>query len=326
MALGTKSIWLRRHATAAPPRLRLLCLPHAGGSARFFHDWGRAFGDDVEVLAARYPGRQERIAEDPCDTVEELAGALADELPPLLDTPLAVFGHSMGASVGHELALRLQARHRVTPHLLMVSCRKPPHLLTPSTAALADDTALIAEVQRLGGTDAALLADTDLRELVFPAIRADFAAVARYTARPGIPLDCPVAGYLGAGDPDIAAHDMAGWAAVAPKGFGLTVLPGDHFYLTAQRGTLVADIRARLAPQWRAPPPRLGGPAGSVYSTRRRPCWTSSKAAHNADSLRAIEILAALEKQFAVVINQSELPRMVNLKGVYEVVAESAGW
>jgi acyl carrier protein len=47
---------------------------------------------------------------------------------------------------------------------------------------------------------------------------------------------------------------------------------------------------------------------------------------HNADSLRAIEILAALEKEFGVVINQSELPRMVNLKGVYEVVSEPAGW
>ncbi|MGW3204489.1 thioesterase II family protein [Streptomyces sp. NPDC001135] len=250
MALGTESIWLRRHATAAPPRLRLLCLPHAGGSAGFFHDWGRAFGDDVEVLAARYPGRQERIAEDPCDTVEELADALADELRPLLDAPLAVFGHSMGASVGYELALRLQARHRVTPALLMVSCRKPPHLLTPRTAALADDTALVAEVRRLGGTDAALLDDPDLRELVLPALRADFAAVARYTARPGIPLDCPVAGYLGSGDPDITADEMAGWADVAPKGFDLTELPGGHFYLTAQRDALVADLRARLAPRW----------------------------------------------------------------------------
>ncbi|WP_406200616.1 acyl carrier protein [Kitasatospora sp. NBC_01560] len=47
---------------------------------------------------------------------------------------------------------------------------------------------------------------------------------------------------------------------------------------------------------------------------------------HDADSLRAIEILAALEKKFGVVINQSELPRMVNLKGVYEVVSEPAGW
>ncbi|WP_034269714.1 acyl carrier protein [Haloechinothrix halophila] len=47
---------------------------------------------------------------------------------------------------------------------------------------------------------------------------------------------------------------------------------------------------------------------------------------HDADSLRAIEILAALEKRFSVVIDQSELPRMINLDGVYAVVAEAAGW
>ncbi|MFC5216373.1 acyl carrier protein [Streptomyces coerulescens] len=47
---------------------------------------------------------------------------------------------------------------------------------------------------------------------------------------------------------------------------------------------------------------------------------------HKADSLRAIEILAALEKKFGVVIDQSELPRMVNIDGVYQVVAEAARW
>lgn len=47
---------------------------------------------------------------------------------------------------------------------------------------------------------------------------------------------------------------------------------------------------------------------------------------HDADSLRAIEILAALEKAFNVTIDQAELARMVNLDGVYAVVAESADW
>jgi acyl carrier protein len=42
---------------------------------------------------------------------------------------------------------------------------------------------------------------------------------------------------------------------------------------------------------------------------------------HDADSLRAIEILAALERRYDLVIDQAELARMVNLAGVYEVVA-----
>jgi acyl carrier protein len=43
---------------------------------------------------------------------------------------------------------------------------------------------------------------------------------------------------------------------------------------------------------------------------------------HDADSMRLIEILSSLELNLKVTIPQSELPRMVNLAGVYDVVAE----
>ncbi|MFF0445697.1 acyl carrier protein [Streptomyces sp. NPDC004609] len=48
------------------------------------------------------------------------------------------------------------------------------------------------------------------------------------------------------------------------------------------------------------------------------------KEEHDADSLRAIEILAALERTQKVTIDQAELSRMVNLRGVYVVVAEAS--
>ncbi|MEU8824320.1 acyl carrier protein [Streptomyces sp. NPDC048636] len=44
---------------------------------------------------------------------------------------------------------------------------------------------------------------------------------------------------------------------------------------------------------------------------------------HGADSLRAIEILASLEKEFKITIDQSELSEMVNLEKVYQVVSEA---
>ncbi|PFG49919.1 acyl carrier protein [Amycolatopsis sulphurea] len=47
---------------------------------------------------------------------------------------------------------------------------------------------------------------------------------------------------------------------------------------------------------------------------------------YGADSLRAIEILGALEREFGVVIDQAELARMSHLRGVYDVVSETAGW
>lgn len=47
---------------------------------------------------------------------------------------------------------------------------------------------------------------------------------------------------------------------------------------------------------------------------------------YEADSLRAIEILARIEKKYKVDIPQSELPEMRTLKAVYEVVARYANW
>lgn len=44
---------------------------------------------------------------------------------------------------------------------------------------------------------------------------------------------------------------------------------------------------------------------------------------HDADSMRAIEILASLERQFNIEIPQAEMARMVNLNGIYTVVNEA---
>jgi len=45
-----------------------------------------------------------------------------------------------------------------------------------------------------------------------------------------------------------------------------------------------------------------------------------------ADSLLTIELLAQLEKRYAIAISENALPRMVNLRETYAVVAEYAGW
>lgn len=47
---------------------------------------------------------------------------------------------------------------------------------------------------------------------------------------------------------------------------------------------------------------------------------------HGADSLRAIEILASLEKEFHVEIPQAELVNMTDLASVYRVFQTHAGW
>jgi acyl carrier protein len=47
---------------------------------------------------------------------------------------------------------------------------------------------------------------------------------------------------------------------------------------------------------------------------------------HEADSLRAIEIMSRLELQFDIEIPQNDLAKMTTLGNVYAVVKSHAGW
>jgi acyl carrier protein len=47
---------------------------------------------------------------------------------------------------------------------------------------------------------------------------------------------------------------------------------------------------------------------------------------YEADSLRAIEMLARIERKYRIEIPQKELAEMQNLKAVYAVTASYAGW
>lgn len=240
------ALWFRRHPAAAGPRLRLVCLPHAGGAASFFRSWGGALGADVEVLAARYPGRQDRIAEPALNDMASLADAVSEALPPFFDRPLALFGHSMGASLAYEVALRLEERQGVRPAALFVSAREAPHKVTPKDVHLRDDEQLAAEVSRLGGADAALLEDPELRDLVLPAIRSDFQVAGTYRAARPVPVGCPVVAYVGDRDPDVTPSDMELWSEIAPSGFSVRVFPGGHFYLDPARDALIRDLAGRI--------------------------------------------------------------------------------
>lgn len=247
MAVDVASTWFRRYAGAVPPRRRLLILPHAGGTAGYFHGWGGGFDAETEVLVARYPGRQDRIAEPCIDNMAPLADAVTAALLPFLDMPMSFFGHSMGASLAYEVALRLENLHGVKAEGMYVSCRKAPHKVTPDTLDLSDDEAVIRQVHRLGGTDTALLDDPDLRDLLLPSIRADFRIVKDYGPRPALPVSCPIVGYLGDRDPDVSVADMQAWADVTTGDFDLCVLPGGHFYLAEQQAAVIADLVRRTA-------------------------------------------------------------------------------
>jgi pyochelin biosynthesis protein PchC len=80
----------------------------------------------VELPAVRYPGREDRILDPLADTMEDLAGPMAQACSALSGAPLAFSGHSMGAAVAREVAQRLGPLMDVRLAALFVSGRRYP--------------------------------------------------------------------------------------------------------------------------------------------------------------------------------------------------------
>src|SRR4051794_11930497 len=102
---------------------RLICIPYAGGNTVAFRSWNLHVAD---VLAARLPGRDNRMKEEPLRSIAAMADGIAEQVMPFArELPLALFGHSMGALVAFETARRL-ARSGIDPLLLIVSASTAP--------------------------------------------------------------------------------------------------------------------------------------------------------------------------------------------------------
>ncbi|MFJ5832777.1 thioesterase II family protein [Streptomyces sp. NPDC093089] len=246
------SPWIYRYRPAPDARVRLVCLPHAGGSAPFFVPVARALSPDVDVLAVQYPGRLERRNEPLIESLTELAARVVDELVPWTDRPLALFGHSLGSLLGFEVA-RLLTEKGHPPVRLFASGRRAPDVHRAEFDYALDDQGLLRAMAELGGTDPRILADEELMRMALPVIRADYRAVETYRYAAGAPLGCPVTVLTGGDDPKVSAADAAAWRAHTSGAFEVVTLPGGHFYLVDHHEKVTDLIADRLA----APAPTL---------------------------------------------------------------------
>lgn len=233
--------WVRRFRDDDECETKLVCFPHAGAGASTYRTWPVGLPPDIGVIAVRYPGREDRFDDPFPSALEALADDIADALGELTRHRLVLFGHSMGASVAHEVALRFQERGR-PPAALCVSGRQPPHALAGRRLIHGTDEEIIAHVVSFDAGRAAAFEDAGLREIVLPAVRADYRLTDDYSGGRKPPLHCPVYGYAGDDDSELRPEQMRGWADMTHSTFRLKVMPGGHFYLKSDEAMLLADL------------------------------------------------------------------------------------
>lgn len=242
------SRWLRQfHSSPGTHHApRLVCLPHAGGSASSFYWLSQELSSSVEVFVAQYPGRQDRLREIPVESLDEIVRSLCGELREWCDRPFALFGHSMGAVLAFETAYRLYDEHRLVPMHVIVSGQRAPSRHRTECWDYTDESMLAA--LRALGTDERLLENETLLRMIVPAVRADLRAMEGYRPRPNSVLTCPITAFVGDSDPDTTVEEVRAWSEHTSGRFELRIFSGGHFYLGEEPPGVAGALRMTLLP------------------------------------------------------------------------------
>ncbi|MBF8187072.1 thioesterase [Nonomuraea sp. K274] len=253
---SSSSSWIRIPVPRPQARIRLFCLPHAGGGASSYTAWARGLPTHIEVCAAQLPGRETRIEEPAITDIHAMARTLADVMAAAADLPFAIFGHSMGAVIAYEVAQELLRRGGPQPLRLFASGARAPHLPLsgPRLADLPTDE-LIRGLAAIGGIPVELLDRREYLDLIVPSLRGDLIIAENHRTGVGAPLPYPITGLTGEDDIHVPLEQVREWERHTSAAFKALVFPGGHFFhrdhmdqvLAAVEGDISLDVALRLS-------------------------------------------------------------------------------
>jgi acyl transferase domain-containing protein/surfactin synthase thioesterase subunit/acyl carrier protein len=263
------SDWLVVTSPNPAATVRLFCFPFAGGGSAVYRLWNGRIAPSVEVIAVEPPGRLSRIDQKPVSDIEVFAAEAAKAMTPLLDKPYAVFGHCLGGLTMYETVRQLQrADQRLPIHMFVSGSRSPDltdqegpferllqdRLLTnrrydPFLPIHEQPEDVFAEVLRLFRIDSTeqMLKNPELRALVLPVVRAEFAMASAYRYRRQAVWNFPITCFNGEDDLYVTHADILSWGRFTTSSFQVHIRQGEHFLLVDDADFLMRTINRAIA-------------------------------------------------------------------------------
>ncbi|MFF2650675.1 thioesterase II family protein [Streptomyces sp. NPDC058045] len=214
----------------------LFCLSYCGGGTAPFRPWAEALPGDTELALYCYPGREARYGEPFAGTWDELLGDALAALRSTASRDYVLFGHSMGASLAFDLALRAERAGLRAPAAVVVSAAPAPGERTGPPGAPPHsgntDAELLEWMLSSGQLPQEVCGEPELTAMAVEIFRADLVASDSRRHRGGDRLGVPLQLLYGVDD-DLDETAVAAWRALAAGPFTATRLDGGHFYTPA---------------------------------------------------------------------------------------------
>lgn len=240
--------WVRTLRKASQnPKIRLICLPYAGGGTGVFRTWSERVDDNIELVSVVLPGRGDRINERPYDAWGPLLSDSYSALSPYLSEPHAFYGHSFGGRLAYELAQIATTEHEgLTRHLFISGCRCPGSPQSrPYLHQLAEGD-FLAALRGTYGVPRELVDDDIIMKRMLPALRSDIKLAELWDDWNTGALRVPITAIYGHDDLIDNWVSMRGWSAYSEASFELLEIPGGHFLTDTNSRHLLQIVNARL--------------------------------------------------------------------------------
>lgn len=211
---------------------QVLFLYHAGGSAHSFYQAASSLPESLEGMIAELPGHGSRMSEQPAKSISELANQFCREVRDMnFDERLIIFGHSMGAIIGFELAHLLTNQARL-PFALFVSAMGAPSFFHAARKTKLQLSCKEIEDQILEFSDSPdkLLKNERWRSTFLPILTNDHALVSNYCYDSRKKLSTPI--YVLGGDADRSTQmkNVRPWENESSARTSFHFFSGGHFY------------------------------------------------------------------------------------------------
>lgn len=230
-------------------KVRLFCLPCAGGTASTYNRWKKHLPHWVEVLPLELAGRGRRSEENFYNTFEEAVDDVFTKAKGYFnEMPYAIFGHSMGSWIAYELLYRIKNSGLKMPVHVFFSARGAPDI--PYNGVVyhqLNDEDFKREIVRLGGVPQIVYETDEMFNNYLPLIRADCKIIENYSySAKKDKLDTDFSVIYAARDLMTDGDSGDEWRKHT-KGFcEIKILEGKHFYILENIQTITKYIAEKL--------------------------------------------------------------------------------
>lgn len=232
--------WIRYFEKKEASKIRLFCLPYAGGFAEFYLSWKKHLPAWIELCPLQLPGRSYCTHEQCPKDINKLIDEIVRVIEHYNDRPFAIFGHSMGSILAYETAVSLKTK----PEALILSGGDAPNYWekTKHLHLLPDDDLLSLIIDNKS-YDKKTNAETKNEYVWFlNTLRSDLALCSQYKSKPNYFFNGTTLIMYAVDDQLCNYKNLEAWKDFCPKSKFIAYESGGHFFIREFLSNVIGHI------------------------------------------------------------------------------------